>query len=127
MPEPAARYDLAVIDFDPATPSIARVYDYLLDGTDNFAVDREIAARLLAVAPDSAAVMRENRQFLSRAARWAAGQGITQFVDLGCGMPTVPNTHGSVRPVAGDARVAYVDNDATRSARVSTCPGRAAC
>jgi O-methyltransferase involved in polyketide biosynthesis len=112
VPEPAARYDLAVIDFDPATPSIARVYDYLLGGKDNFAVDREIAARLLAVAPDSAVVMLENRQFLSRAARWAARQGITQFLDLGCGMPTAPSTHLSVQPVVPDARVAYVDIDA---------------
>ncbi|MCW2932134.1 MAG: hypothetical protein JWM19_3096 [Actinomycetia bacterium] len=99
-------------DFDPSTPSIARVYDYLLDGKDNFAVDREVAGKLLAVAPTSAEVMRENRQFLARAARWAAGQGITQFVDLGCGMPTAPNTHTSVQSAVAESRVAYVDNDA---------------
>jgi O-methyltransferase involved in polyketide biosynthesis len=101
-----------VADFDPSTPSIARVYDYLLDGKDHFAVDREVAGKLLAAAPDSADVMRENRQFLARAARWAAGQGIRQFIDLGCGMPTTPNTHQSARAVAADSRVAYVDNDA---------------
>ena len=99
-------------DFDPTTPSIARVYDYLLDGKDNFAVDREVAQKLLAAAPGSADVMRENRQFLARATRWAAGQGITQFIDLGCGMPTVPNTHGSAQEVIAGPRVAYVDNDA---------------
>ena len=70
-------------DFDPTTPSIARVYDYLLNGKDNFAVDREVADKLLAVAPIAALVMRENRQFLARAARWAAEQGISQFIDLG--------------------------------------------
>jgi O-methyltransferase involved in polyketide biosynthesis len=101
-----------VADFDPTTPSIARVYDYLLNGKDNFAVDREVAQKLLAVVPISADVMRENRQFLARATRWAAGQGITQFVDLGCGMPTEPNTHGSARAVSAAPRVAYVDNDA---------------
>jgi O-methyltransferase involved in polyketide biosynthesis len=101
-----------VADFDPTTPSIARVYDFLLGGKDHFAVDREVAERLLAVAPVSADVMRENRQFLARAAQWAARQGITQFVDLGCGMPTAPNTHGSVRQVSGDARVVLIDNDA---------------
>jgi O-methyltransferase involved in polyketide biosynthesis len=101
-----------VADFDPSTPSIARVYDYLLDGKDNFAVDRAVAEKLLAVAPTSAEVMRENRQFLARAARWAAGQGIAQFVDLGCGMPTLPNTHSSVQPAVAELRVAYVDNDA---------------
>ena len=99
-------------DFDPTTPSIARVYDYLLNGKDNFAVDREVAEKLLAVVPISADVMRENRQFLARATKWAAAQGITQFIDLGCGMPTVPNTHGSAGAVITEPRVAYVDNDA---------------
>ena len=101
-----------VADFDPTTPSIARVYDYLLNGKDNFAVDREVADKLLAVAPIAALVMRENRQFLARAASWAAGQGIGQFIDLGCGMPTTPNTHQSAQAVVGDAQVAYVDTDA---------------
>jgi O-methyltransferase involved in polyketide biosynthesis len=101
-----------VADFDPRTPSIARVYDYLLDGKDNFAVDRDVALKLLAVAPIAAEVMRENRQFLARATRWAAEQGITQFIDLGCGMPTVPNTHQSAQAVTPDAHVAYVDIDA---------------
>jgi O-methyltransferase involved in polyketide biosynthesis len=107
-----------VADFDPSTPSIARVYDYLLDGKDHFAVDREVAEKLLAVAPDSADVMRENRQFLARAAGWAAGHGISQFIDLGCGMPTTPNTHQSAQAVAADSRVAYVDNDAVVLARL---------
>jgi S-adenosyl methyltransferase len=100
-----------VADFDPTTPSIARVYDYLLNGKDNFAVDREVAEKLLAVVPISADVMRENRQFLARATRWAAGQGITQFIDLGSGMPTEPNTHGSAGTVIAEPDVAYVDND----------------
>ena len=100
-----------VADFDPTTPSIARVYDYLLDGKDNFAADREVAQRLLAVAPLAAEVTRENRQFLARAVAWAANQGIGQFIDLGCGMPTVPNTHETARAIAADARVAYLDND----------------
>ena len=98
-------------DFDPAIPSIARVYDYLLDGKDNFAVDREVAEKLLAVVPFSADVMRENRHFLARATRWAASQGISQFIDLGCGMPTAPNTYGSAQAVIPEPHVAYVDND----------------
>ena len=99
-------------DFDHRTPSIARVYDYLLDGKDNFAVDRDVALKLLAVAPIAGDVMRENRQFLARATTWAAEHGITQFIDLGCGMPTVPNTHQSAQAVAPQALVAYVDIDA---------------
>jgi hypothetical protein len=101
----------AVADFDPTVPSIARVYDYLLDGKDHFAVDRAVAEKLLAVAPTAAEVMRDNRQFLARAATWAAENGIRQFIDVGCGMPTVPNTHQSAQGVAADARVAYIDID----------------
>ena len=98
-------------DFDAQKPAIARVYDYLLGGKDNFAADREVAGKLMAVAPLTVEVTRENRQFLARAVTWAAQHGISQFVDLGCGMPTVPNTHGTAQKIIPDARVAYVDND----------------
>jgi len=98
-------------DFDVNVPSIARVYDYLLDGKDNFAADRAVAEKLLAVAPLTAQVTRENRQFLARAVSWAAQQGLGQFIDLGCGMPTVPNTHGTAQKINPAARVTYVDND----------------
>jgi len=100
-----------VADFDPSTPSIARVYDYLLNGKDNFAADREVAERLISIAPLTVEVTRENRQFLARAVTWAANQGISQFIDLGSGMPTVPNTHETAQAVIADAHVAYVDND----------------
>jgi len=100
-----------VPDFDPTTPSIARVYDYLLDGKDNFAVDREVAQRMMAVAPLTAEVTRENRQFLTRAVAWAANRGITQFIDLGCGLPTAPNTHVTAQAASPAAAAAYVDND----------------
>ena len=99
-------------EFDPRTPSIARVYDYLLGGKDNFAADREAGDRLLAVFPPAADLVPENRQFLARAVTWAANEGIAQFIDLGCGMPTTPNTHQSAQAVAPDARVAYIDMDA---------------
>ena len=98
-------------DFDPNTPSIARVYDYLLGGKDNFAVDRQLADRLVEVAPLTVQVTRENRRFLARAVTLAASQGISQFIDLGCGLPSVPNTHETARAVTAGARVAYVDND----------------
>ncbi len=98
-------------DFDPRTPSIARIYDFLLGGKDNFAADREVAEKLLAAAPLTAVVTRENRQFLASAVTWAANQGISQFIDVGCGMPTAPNTHETARVIAAGARVVYVDND----------------
>ncbi len=94
-----------VADFDPNTPSIARVYDYLLNGKDNFAADREVAERLLTVAPLTAEVTREDRQFPARAVAWTASRGIRQFIDLGCGMPTAPNTHETARAIAAGVRV----------------------
>jgi O-methyltransferase involved in polyketide biosynthesis len=100
-----------VAKFDPGIPSIARVYDYVLGGKDNFAADRELGDQLLTLLPLIAEQAVENRQFLARAAAWVASQGIGQFIDLGCGLPTVPNTHESVHAVNGDARVAYVDHD----------------
>jgi hypothetical protein len=65
----------------------------------------------MAVAPLTVEVSRENRQFPARAVTWAASQGIGQFIDLGCGMPTVPNTHQTAQAIIPAARVAYIDND----------------
>lgn len=106
-----AFYDGAVPDFDPNTPSIARVYDYVLGGKDNFAADRELAQRLLDLIPTIAELATENRQFLSRAVTWIANQGVGQFADLGCGLPTVPNTHESAQAITASAHTVYVDND----------------
>jgi len=100
-----------VAEFDPRTPSIARVYDYFVGGRDNFAADRDLAKRLIEAFPPLLPTVKENREFLSRAVNWAAGQGIGQFIDLGCGLPTSPNTHETAREVLPDAIVAYVDND----------------
>jgi O-methyltransferase involved in polyketide biosynthesis len=100
-----------VNDFDPTVPNIARVYDYWLGGKDNFAADRELAGKLTEIYPPIAQMVRDNRQFLARAVSWAARQGITQFIDLGAGLPTSPNTHEAARAVHPGARVVYVDND----------------
>jgi len=97
--------------FDPTRPNIARVWDYWLGGKDNFAADRELAQKMLAVHPVSAQMARENRQFLGRAVRYVAARGVRQFIDVGAGLPTALNTHDIARRVDPEARVAYVDND----------------
>ena len=97
--------------FDPTKPNIARVWDYWLGGKDNFAADRELAEKMLAVHPVSAQMARENRQFLGRAVSYVAERGIRQFIDVGAGLPTVVNTHDIARQTDPQARVAYVDND----------------
>lgn len=98
-------------DFDRNTPSIARVYDYVLGGKDNFSADREVADQLIAIFPELPEAARENRDLLTRAVRWAAEQGVSQFIDLGCGLPTAPSTQQSAQEVLPGARIAYVDID----------------
>jgi hypothetical protein len=97
----------AGIDFERA--NAARIYDFLLGGAHNFAVDREQAGLILARHPDMARVCRENRAYLARAVRWCLESGIDQFLDLGSGVPTVGNVHEIAHAHNPAARVAYVD------------------
>ncbi len=97
---------------DPATPNVARIYDRLLGGKDNFAADRAAAAQLIAAIPDIAAIARDNRAFLMRVVRYLTAEaGIRQFLDLGGGLPTQSNVHQVAQQVASDTRVAYIDYD----------------
>lgn len=99
------------VPFDAGTPSIARVYDYWLDGKDNFAADREVAEQVRSVVPQVGRQVRDHRDFLVRAVTYVATQGITQFLDLGAGMPVSPSVHDTARAGNPGARVAYVDFD----------------
>lgn len=98
-------------DVDLDRPSAARVYDYYLGGSHNFAVDREMAKRAIAMWPELPAIMQANRAFLRRAVRFLVGEGIRQFVDIGSGIPTAGNVHEVAQQAAPDARVVYVDID----------------
>jgi len=97
--------------FAPETPAPARIYDYLLRGKDNYPADREAAKRAVAALPDLPVLAQANRQFLTRTVKAAASAGITQFLDLGSGLPTTPNVHETAQEIRPDARVVYVDND----------------
>ena len=98
-------------EVDTETPSTARIYDYLLGGKDNYEADRQAAARVEQAIPDVRRQVRANREFLRRAVRFIAGQGVDQFMDLGTGIPTQGSTHEVAHETRPDARVAYVDND----------------
>jgi len=98
-------------DLKTHIPHPARVYDYWLGGKDNFAADREVAEKTLVVAPETPRSARSNRAFLHRAVRLAAQAGISQFLDIGSGLPTMDNTHEVAQGTAPTARVVYVDND----------------
>ncbi|MDQ7909516.1 SAM-dependent methyltransferase [Phytohabitans sp. ZYX-F-186] len=96
---------------DLERPSTARIYDYMLGGLHNFAVDRQMAEQVLAVGPQIRLAAHANRGFLRRAVEFLAGTGIRQFLDLGSGIPTVGNVHEAAHHVAPDAKVVYVDVD----------------
>jgi hypothetical protein len=97
---------------DTSTPNIARMYDYFLDGKDNFAADREAAEKLIAMMPQLPLVARANRAFLRRVVRVLASEyGIRQFIDAGAGLPTAGTVHEVAHKAAPQTRVLYVDND----------------
>ena len=90
---------------------MARVYDYFLGGSHNFASDRQFAEVVIRAAPDVVRVARENRDFLGRVVRFECARGIEQFLDLGSGIPTVGNVHEVARAANPRSRVVYVDHD----------------
>ncbi|MCP2343862.1 SAM-dependent methyltransferase [Actinomadura rupiterrae] len=99
-------------EFEERTPSVARMYDFLLGGKDNLGVDRERAREAVDADPLFPRVVRENRAFLGRVARFLAEEcGIDQFLDIGTGLPTQDNVHQIVQRINPDASVVYVDND----------------
>ncbi len=97
------------IDMD--TPSIARMYDYLLGGKDNFAPDRKACEALAEHMPELVACANDNRAFLGRAVDHVVSSGVDQFLDLGAGLPTTDNTHQVAQRTEPGARVLYVDHD----------------
>ncbi|MER7408319.1 SAM-dependent methyltransferase [Streptomyces sp. NPDC000070] len=96
---------------DVTVPSVSRMYDYYLGGSHNFEVDREAARRAMEFMPGLPKIMQANRAFMRRAVRYAAGQGISQFLDIGSGIPTFGNVHEVAQAARPGARVVYVDHD----------------
>ncbi|MFI5952296.1 SAM-dependent methyltransferase [Cryptosporangium sp. NPDC051539] len=99
-PDPAA-------EIDTSRPAAARMYDYYLGGSHNFAADREAAAKVLEVMPDVPLMAQANRAFLHRSVRYLVDAGIRQFIDLGSGIPTAGNVHEATP----ESTVVYVDLD----------------
>jgi hypothetical protein len=95
------------VDLDK--PSSARVYDYALGGSHNFAVDREWVKQVDAAHPEYKYFALLNRAYLRRAVLYLMEQGIRQFLDLGSGIPTVGNVHEIAQSIDPSARVVYVD------------------
>ena len=98
-------------DVDLERPSPARIYDYFLGGSHNFAADRHLAEQYMKVLPDMPVISRANRAFLGRAVSFLAAEGVDQFLDLGSGLPSRGNVHEAAHAVDPAARVVYVDSD----------------
>jgi hypothetical protein len=97
---------------DTSVAHSARVHDYWLGGKDHFAADRAAGDAVMAAYPGIVESVRANRAFLARAVRFLAGEaGITQFLDIGTGIPASNNTHEVAQSVQPAARVVYVDYD----------------
>jgi O-methyltransferase involved in polyketide biosynthesis len=103
---------IAPPEFDPARPNIARMYDYLLHGRDNYAADRALGDRVIASMPTVGIGVRAQRDVLGRAVRFLVGEaGLRQLIDIGSGLPTADNVHEIAQRTAPGTRVIYVDND----------------
>jgi hypothetical protein len=97
---------------DSTVPHTARIWNYLLGGKDNFAVDRAVGDQILIGQPQLAENARLSRAFLIRAVRYLAAEaGVRQFLDIGTGLPTANNTHEVAQAAAPESRIVYVDND----------------
>jgi O-methyltransferase involved in polyketide biosynthesis len=96
---------------DLERPSVARVYDWFLGGTANWAIDRAFGERVLDSFPMARQIAIANRLFLHRAVRHLVSLGVRQFVDIGAGVPTMGNTHQVADDAAADSRVVYVDHE----------------
>ncbi|MGH3169427.1 MAG: SAM-dependent methyltransferase [Trebonia sp.] len=100
---------VAAIDF--TRPHISRIYDYILGGKDNFAVDRDAAAEFIRTMPGIVTTIRAGRPVLGRMVRFLVDSGIRQFLDIGAGLPTASNTHEVAQAAAPECRIVYADND----------------
>jgi S-adenosyl methyltransferase len=100
------------LPFDTSVAHQARMYDYLLDGKDNYAADRAATEAWIEIDPDIAFTVRANRAFLGRVVRYlAADAGVRQFLDIGTGIPTAGNTHQVAQAIGPESKVVYVDYD----------------
>jgi hypothetical protein len=115
----SAAFSAAFADADSPRPEIdtnkahpARMYDYYIGGKNHFAADRAVADKALASWPAGRIGLRENRRFLGRVVRYLAAEaGVSQFLDIGSGLPATNNVHEVAQRASPSSRVAYVDSD----------------
>ncbi|MFJ5196587.1 SAM-dependent methyltransferase [Streptomyces sp. NPDC088394] len=93
-------------------PHSARVWNYWIGGKDHYPVDQELGDQVIATYPQTRDLALASRAFQARAVRYLAGEaGITQFLDIGTGLPVQNSTHEVAQSIEPKARIVYVDND----------------
>jgi len=93
-------------------PNAARVADYLYGGQSNFEADRKAARALAAIAPSVTSIPPAVLAFQRRVLHFLVTEaGITQFLDIGMGLPLVGATHEVAQSLVPECRIVYVDND----------------
>ncbi|HEX6454335.1 MAG TPA: SAM-dependent methyltransferase [Trebonia sp.] len=97
---------------DVSAPNVARVWNYLTGGRDNFDADRRAARQLIRASPAMEQAGYECRAFLGRVTRYLIGEaGVRQFLDIGTGIPSPGSVHEVAQSIAPDSRIVCVDND----------------
>ncbi|MFJ1616120.1 MULTISPECIES: SAM-dependent methyltransferase [unclassified Streptomyces] len=94
-----------------AVPHSARVWNYWIGGKDHYPVDQELGDQVIASYPQTRELALASRAFQARAVRYLAEAEITQFLDIGTGLPVQNSTHEVAQSVEPKARIVYVDND----------------
>jgi O-methyltransferase involved in polyketide biosynthesis len=99
-------------DTDPDTPSVSRVYDAYQGGGATNKADRRFAQRAQEILPEIQGLAAINRRFLTRAVRYCVEAGVTQFVDIGAGLPSAWALHQEAQRHDPTATFVYLDNEA---------------
>jgi hypothetical protein len=108
--DPARRERAGLID--AAVPSVERAADYLDGGRDNFDADRKAVRAMISAAPVIAVVVPALRAFHRRVVRYLVAEaGVTQFLDIGAGLPTAGLTHEVAKSLDPGCRIVYVSSD----------------
>lgn len=98
---------------DAVLPNIARIRNFWLGGANHGEADREMAGQIELCAPYIPYLVRAQRALVRRQVRCLVEQGVTQFLDLGSGLPDEGYVHHTAQALNPECRVAYVDVDST--------------
>ncbi|MFE7129232.1 SAM-dependent methyltransferase [Streptomyces sp. NPDC057638] len=96
---------------DISVPSVSRMHDCYLGGSHNFEIDRRTARGVLERLPGLPKAVQARRAFMRRAVAYAVSEGVTQFLDIGCGIPSFGGVHEAARALSPGAVVVHADHD----------------